>query len=139
MQVRDIVVDLPGGMGIELHPDIVRGNLDLRFVCAASKQVRHLIEMLGKQHFLLREGQGIDGVILKIFPVDQLVDHEIVGLERQHIADHLDVEFLFFGKVLHLRYVAEIVQRKGAVSFGKQGDLACVSHEVLRQACDGCV
>ena len=110
VQFWHVVVGLPGRMRIELHADAVGDFPDLRFVRAAREQRGYLVVMLRAQHVALREGERVDGVAGHLVPVDQLLDHIVVHLERQHIADDLDIPLLLFGQPGDLRDVAEVVQ-----------------------------
>jgi len=61
-------------MGVELHADPVRFGADVRRGSAFVDQTRDGVEVLGRQHVAVREGQTEDGIVRKGRPVVELRD-----------------------------------------------------------------
>ncbi len=109
LYLRYILGALPGRVGVELHPDFVGDELELGLARARPDGFGHLFVMGRLQHILLRESEDVDGVVLVAAPVDELLYDVVVGFEGQYVADHFNIEALFFGEVaLYLRDITEI-------------------------------
>jgi hypothetical protein len=86
-QVGDVQRQLPGGVRVEPHPDLVRRRLDLRLGRALGQQGGDVLHVGRGEHVSLREHQPVDRVIRRRGPVDELLDDVRVGAERKHRPD----------------------------------------------------
>ena len=109
VQLRQIMLHLPGGMGIELGADVVGYLFDKRFVLALFQRGSHFPEMCFPKHPALREGQHEHRIIGHIVPVDQLFHHIAVGLEGKYMAYHFNLKTLGFAQALDLGELAKIM------------------------------
>ena len=50
------------------------------------------------------------GVVRRPLPVDQVVNDEVIRLERQYVPYHLDFEFQFLRQQRHLGDAAEVAE-----------------------------
>jgi hypothetical protein len=107
---RDVVADLPGGVGVELQANTVGRLLDRVRRCPALHQSSDFCVVMGQQHVALGEGEDEQRVFRHMRPVDEVIDDEVVGLERKNLAHHLDVSLDGIGHPFHLRDVAEIAE-----------------------------
>ena len=78
-------------------------------------QPRDLIEMLGPQHASLGEVQDEERTLGGPLPVDEVIDDEVDGLERQQMTDHLDVLNLLPLEPRYLGDGTEVCERVGPV------------------------
>ena len=72
--------------------------------------VSHFIKRARHQHVLLREGKDEHRIIRHPFPINQVIDHVVVGLERQDVPDDFDSLPIFRRQLLNLWDLQVIVQ-----------------------------
>ena len=126
-----VVFHLTRRMRIQRHPDLVRDHLQLARVLARVDRRRHLVEIGRGQHVLLREGQPEHPVVQRVVPVDQVVDHVTVRLERQHPTHDVDVVDHLVRQRLDLLQLLEVVQVDGLVALGAEVLRFQIHHVVL--------
>ena len=105
---RHVVFELPCRMRVEAKADATCGSLYRRRIGTALQQAGNFVEVLGAQHVALREGESEHRIVGYAIPVDELLYHVVVGLERQHVTDDLDLESEALGKSVDLRNAAEV-------------------------------
>ena len=113
VHVRRVEQQLAGWVGVESHPDLMRGLADLRSRRAAGEQVRDPVHVWRRQHVGLGEDQAVDRVVRCHVPVDELLEHIGVHAEREHRGHCADGEPL---GVAEARAPGELVQVPRTVS-----------------------
>jgi hypothetical protein len=84
VQAGRVQQQLAGRMGVEAHPDLVRGGAQPGLGCAAVDHVREPSHVRPGQHVRLGEDEPVDRIIGGGLPVDQVLHHVRVRPERKH-------------------------------------------------------
>ena len=108
IDVRDIVVHLSCRVRVERDTDTIDGPFDGARIRILLHETGNLLIMLRKQHLSSRKCQGEYGIIWHIVPVDQVIQHKIVHLERQDMPHDFDILLQLLVQSLQLRNLAEI-------------------------------
>jgi len=84
VQAGRVQMQLAGRMGVQPHPDLVRGGAQAGLGSAAADHVRESPHISRGQHVRLGKDEPVDRVIGGSVPVDQVLDHVRVRPEREH-------------------------------------------------------
>ena len=126
-EIRHVQGELPGGMRVQPHPDLVDGPSQLCLGRPVGEQAGDAVHVRRGQHGCLREDQAEYRVVGRRVPVDEAVHHVGVGTEREHHPDGLDGHPLGSAEPGTLHQGIEVLRGEGAKPAARRLDLG-LSH-----------
>ncbi len=109
----NVQLQLPGRVRIELEPDLVGRGRDLLLGGLVLEQAGDVVDVLGRQHVLLREDQPEHRILERAVPVDQLVHNVGVRPERQDRRHGPRPEPLLLGQRRSLEQLVQVADGVG--------------------------